>query len=239
MDSKKHIQDELNELNSGLPVNGQDGPYAVPEGYFEGLAASVIAKVRGIEGGTASEEIAGLSPLLAGLSRSMPYVVPHDYFQSNIDGLTAFTGPEESLVLSFISKEMPYDVPTGYFANIAEQVVQKVDRQEARVVPMVKRKWMRMAVAAAVIGIVTLTGINYFNKGGSTNVAEPVAVEIKKASTEELDAFIKTTDVSVMDDQNTAQNTSEVKHLLKDVSDKELEAFLEQVPVEEEEFELN
>ena len=71
-------------------------------------------------------------------------------------------------------------------------------------------------------------------------VSDPVAVEIKKASTEELNAFVRTTDVSLLDDNATAQNSNDVKQLLKDVSDKELEAFLDQVPAEdEEEFDIN
>ena len=95
-----------------------------------------------------------------------------------------------------------------------------------------------MAAAAVVSGIILLSGLAYFKSG--TTSADPVAVEIKKASTEELNAFIKTADVSSTDDNSTAQNTKDVRQLLKDVSDGELETFLNQVPTEdEEEFDIN
>ena len=244
MNIRNTIKDELNELNSGLNANTNNTPYSVPEGYFEGFAASVLAKIKGEQVSSASEEIAQLSPLLAGISRSLPYSVPDDYFQSNIEGLKAFTSEdEESLVLSFIDKQMPYEVPAGYFANVPEQVLQKIS-DRSRVIPLMKRKWMRLAVAAMVAGIIAVSGIAYFSRGDSATATDPVTA-VKKASTQELNDFINSTAVNVSDDNNvqlTATNTPqkrEVKQLFDDVSDKELEAFLSQVPADDEEFEIN
>src|SRR5690348_12597312 len=108
MSTTNTIQDELNEMNSGLNPNASDTPYSIPEGYFDGLASSVLAKIKGETPVAASEEIAQLSPLLAGISRQLPFSVPDNFFQSNLEGLKAFTSEnEESLVLSFINKEMP------------------------------------------------------------------------------------------------------------------------------------
>lgn len=248
MNNRNTIKDELNELNSGLRPDADNTPYSVPEGYFEGLAASVLAKIKGEQPVSASEEIAQLSPLLAGISKKLPFSIPDDYFRSNIEGLKAFTESEESSVLSFVDKRMPYEVPTGYFANIPEQVLEKIS-DRTKVVPLMKRKWMRLAVAAVVTGVITISGINYFNKGGNGSAGEgssvPVAVELKKASTEELDEFLNTTAVGVTDEnkvQMTAQNNpskKEVTRLFDEVSDKELEAFLNQVPTEDEEIVVN
>lgn len=238
MNKRNTIQDELNELNSGLNPNSNNTPYSIPEGYFEGLAASVLAKVKGEASVSASEEIAQLSPLLAGIPRKLPYSVPEDYFQSNIEGLEAFTSEkEESLVLSFIEKDMPYEVPVGYFANVPEQVLQKVSGS-AKVVPMTRRKWMRLAVAAMVTGIMAISGIVYFNsRGGAT---DPVTA-VKKASTEELNDFIKSTVINVTDNRTpvTAKNTTETKKIFNDVSDKELDAFLSQMPTDDEDIDIN
>jgi hypothetical protein len=238
MNSKKNIQDELNELNSKLSVNNQDQVYNVPDGYFDGFAASVMARIQ-VEENFASpaEEIGKLSPLLSGISRIMPYWVPDTYFEDNIASLPAFTSEsEESLILSFIEKEMPYEVPMGYFASFPETVVEKMNNR-AKVVPLKRKRWMHMAAAAVVAGIIIFSGLAYFKTG--TPVKDPVAVEIKKASTEELNAFVKSTDPS-LDEHSTAQNTLEVKHLLKDVSDKELEAFLKQIPTEDgDDFDIN
>jgi len=245
MNNRNTIKDELNELNSKLDLNSGNTPYSVPEGYFEGLAGSVLAKIKGETPLSAAEEIAQLSPFLAGISKKPPYSFPENYFQSNIEGLKAFTcESEESLVLSFIDKEMPFEVPTGYFANLSEQVLEKISGQDAKVVPLTKRKWMRLAVAAMITGIIAVSGITYFNNRGGNNVAtnDPGTI-VKKASTEELNEFIKATAVDAIDNktQITAKNTSkpETKKLFNDVSDKELDAFLNQMPTDVEELDIN
>ena len=232
----KNIQDELTGLNSSLPANDTAGaPFSVPAGYFEGLADAVMAKIRNSSVSEFSDEINGLSPLLAGISKQMPYDTPAGYFENNIEDLSAITSEEESLVLSFVDKEGPYEVPLGYFASFPDKVLEKVSSPRAKVVPLFKRKWMKMAVAAVVAGIITISGINYFS-GSSAGGSDPV-VAIEKSSMEELTAFIKTREISLSEDQSVA--TADVKELLEDVSDRELEAFLDQVPVEEEVFDIN
>jgi hypothetical protein len=205
------------------------------------LAAAVLSKVKGEVPVSASEEIAQLSPLLAGISRRLPYSVPDNFFQSNIENSEAFTSEnEESLVLSFISKEMPYKVPTGYFANFPETVVEKLSDRGTKVVPMVKRKWMRLAIAATVTGIMAISGFFYFNNRGANTTTDPVTA-VKKASTEELNDFIKSTVVNVTGNNVpvTAKNTTETKKLFNDVSDKELDAFLSQMPTDNEDIDIN
>jgi hypothetical protein len=237
MNTPNDINNELNDLNSQLP-SGSDGmPYSVPEGYFEGLAGSIMAKIRGSEAGIEIEE---LSPLLAGISRNTPYYLPENYFEASIENLPALTWDEDSLILSFVDKALPYKVPSGYFDQLPEHILEKVMERKNKVVPMFQRKWMRLAVAAMITGIITLSGISYFNRGSDVKISnDPVAVEIEKASTEELNAFIKTSSASIPDDKSTVQNTTEVKQLLKDVSDTELEAFLDQVPTDDEAFDIN
>jgi len=234
MNSRNTIQDELNALNSRLDSNSNN-PYSVPEGYFDSLAASVLAKIKGETPVSVMEELVQLSPLLAGIPKKMPYAVPEDYFQSNINSLKAFTSEsEESLVLSFIEKEMPYEVPSGYFANISEQVLEKVASQGAKVVPIGKRRWMRLAVAAAVTGIMAISGIFYFgNRGGSSLTNDPVTA-VKKASTEELNDFINSTTVTDDRSQVTVNNNPKTEKIFADVSDKELNDFLDQMPADDE-----
>jgi hypothetical protein len=234
MNSRNTIQDELNELNSGLNSDSIN-PYSVPEGYFEGLAASVLAKIKVEASASAMEELMQLSPFLAGIPKKMPYAVPENYFLSNIESLKAFTSEnEDSLVLSFIDKEMPYEVPTGYFANVPEQVLGKVSNGGAKVVPIQKRKWMRLAVAAAIIGIMAVSGFFYFNnRGNSGTISDPVTA-VKKASTEELNDFINATAVTDDKSQVTVNNNLKEKKLFADVSDKELNDFLDQMPTDDE-----
>lgn len=242
MSERNTIQNELNELNSGLNPNSDSTPYSVPEGYFESLATSVLAKVKGEVLVSALEEIVQLSPLLSGISRKLPFAIPENYFQSNIENLGAFTSEnEESLVLSFVEKEMPYEAPTGYFANLPEQILERVSDSGAKVVPIVRRKWMRLAVAAVVTGIMAISGIVYFNRGGNGTTNDP-AVAVKKASTQELNDFLKSTTVIDMNDMSKTTATApktERKKLFNDVSDKELQSFLNQLPTDDDDLDIN
>jgi len=244
MNNLDNIQDELNSLNSNLASKANGAPYSVPQGYFEGLADSVLAKIRADQVVAASEEIAQLSPLLAGISRNLPYSVPENYFQSNFETLPFLISEnEELLVLSFVEKEMPYVVPTGYFANLPEQIIERLGngKTSGRIVPLMKRKWMRLAVAAVMAGVITISGIAYFNGKNSSSTNVPVAVQLKKASTEDLKQFIKNTDASVTDQtQLTAKNSSKPdQKIFKDVSDKDLQAFLDQVPTDDVDVDVN
>jgi len=229
MKNRKNIQDELGNLGSKLPE--AENPYAVPDGYFENFAAGMLARVKGVEEAlSAAEETAALSPLLAGIPRNNPYTVPEGYFEETLSGLPAITGTASPALLSLIEKEGPYTVPLGYFANFHESVLQK---RGARVVQMKKRGWMRMAVAAAITGIMALGGYMYTQR---SDAGKPVAVQLKNVSTQELDAFIRAAGAGVSSTE-TAQSSPavqpEVEKMLDDVSDRELDAFLSQVPYEE------
>jgi hypothetical protein len=241
MNNHNNIEDELRGLNSDLPSNSNSTPFSVPEGYFEGLAGSIMAKIKAGGNDNAGEEIASLSPLLAGISRSMPYAVPENYFQSNIEELPYIIGDDpQSAILTLVERVTPYQVPLGYFANFPEQVLEKVaDKQQARVIPMVRRKWMRLAVAAMVAGIIAVTGYFYSLQNRGLDADQPIAQQLKNVSTTELSEFIKTADVTASSN-STAQNkpavVAEVKSMLNGVSDKELDAFLTQVPTDDEDL---
>jgi len=80
MSSRNAIQDELKSLGSSLPVT--DNPFfSVPQGYFEELADSILAKVKASEILTPQAELNELSPLLAGIPKVTPYSVPSFYFE--------------------------------------------------------------------------------------------------------------------------------------------------------------
>ena len=76
MNNQNNIQDELRGLNSNLPAyNSQQNPFSVPEGYFDGLAAFVLAKIKG-QNTSVADELKDISPFLANLSREclIPYL---------------------------------------------------------------------------------------------------------------------------------------------------------------------
>lgn len=243
MSSPNHINDELKDLNSNLPSNPEGNPYSVPTGYFEGLAASVLAKVKA-EPTSAAAEISSLSPLLAGISRTMPYSLPPSYFQTTLEELPFMVSEDpESAILSLVERVTPYEVPLGYFANLPQQIVEKLTDRKTKVVSMTGRKWMRWAVAAMVSGIIGLSGIFYFTqKAKGFDATKPIAQQLKNVSTRELDEFIKTTDLTASSTEtakNSKTNESDVRSLLNDVSDKEMDAFLKQIPTDDEDLLIN
>ena len=232
MSTNHQIQQELRELDSSLQAN-LGLPFMVPPGYFEGFAERMLAKVRG--GSEAAEELSALSPFLASLPKSMPYAVPDQYFRSSMESLPAFTEEEGSPVLSAIGKELPYTVPMGYFENLPDAILDKAGLKGAKVVRMnTTKKWMRMAVAAMVVGIIAISGILYMNNRQDIAVDNPqwVAKQLKNVSDSELDRFLKSTPAGTAS-KSTAVG-EEVEEFLDEVSDTELETFLAQVPSEDE-----
>lgn len=78
MPDRQTIQKELLEQNSCLAEQPSHMPYAVPEGYFECLAETILTRIRQAE---VQEELGSLSSLLQQLSRTNPYNAPAGYFE--------------------------------------------------------------------------------------------------------------------------------------------------------------
>lgn len=237
MNNRHTIEIELKELGSSLPFPAVQPPFALPPSYFGGLADAVLNRLH-TEGLSASEEIARLSPLLSGISRTLPYSVPVGYFQENLEVLPAWEAENEPFTQTLAaSRDMPFALPQGYFEGFSSQVMQRVERPQAKVVPLFRRKWMRVAAAAVMTGVIALSGLLYFRGGSPAQPANngSVATELKTVSTKDLDAFIKAADASGANTSATASG-SEARRLLKDVSDKDLETFLNGLPEEEEEL---
>lgn len=257
MDNHDNIPDELKGLNSLLPPPGSGPAFSVPEGYFDGLAATVMSRIKAQQT-EAFAELQALSPLLAGLPKTLPYHVPENYFSANLAVLPAVLSDNTPAVLDLIDNTGPYTVPAGYFDRLPGEVLQKITPQRARVVPLFAHRWMRVATAAAVSGLLLFGGYRLLNSTANeeqilahnpadttqTLLAQtdhhPAAEAIKNASTEELDAFMKAVPLHAGRRQTatTPENENEVKHLLQGVSDKEMDAFLEQLPTADSELAL-
>lgn len=239
MNSRIHISDELRELNSSLPANANEPVFTVPEGYFEHFAASVLAKIKAQDPVAVSDELSALSPLLAAIPKKMPYSTPDNYFSELTDGIPSLT-KEDVLpaVLQQHDRHVAYEVPAGYFESLPEMILARVAKPTARVIRMNPRKWMRVAAAAMVAGIIAIGSLLYFN-GNQTvdpqqNPEEWVAKKLKGVSNDALEAFIQATDLSPNGTQTAQGSATEVRTMLNDVSVRELDKFLEQVPSDEE-----
>jgi hypothetical protein len=65
------------------------------------------------------QELRGISPMLADMSRSMPYSVPDGYFARFPASVAALASDiDVDTVTPQWSKAMPYSVPEGYFSNM-------------------------------------------------------------------------------------------------------------------------
>ncbi|MFL5789591.1 MAG: hypothetical protein ACJ748_16140 [Flavisolibacter sp.] len=234
----KNINDELRDLNSDLPSPKM--PFTVPEGYFEGLSDAILMKVREQGSNTSLEEITQLSPLLAGISRKMPNYIPENYFQSALDDIPLLISDKEgSPILDLIGRSMPFTVPADYFQNLPAAIMNKVSGKQAKVISIKRHNWSRFLVAASVIAIMVFGGIFYFNNKSSAK--DPIA-QVKKLSTTEITDFLKNTTIDLNTNNVTAKNPSkmnDVKNLLQDVPDNELDNFLKQVPSEEDDMTIN
>ena len=240
--TKSDIIQELTELESTLYNVSSRNIYQVPDGYFDGFAALVLNRIKALNSADSREELNHLSPLLNTISKQLPYSVPEGYFnelpESLMAGIRAHedyqTSDEElsslSPLLNSIGKQNPYSVPDGYFENFGKDINLKSDNKPAaKTVSMVNRKWFRFAAAAVVIGFIAITGVSlFFNKTVPvSNTHEWVEKNMKKVSTDDINIFIQTADEE--DAQKEAVATSgktDIKELLKDVSDKDIQTFL-------------
>jgi hypothetical protein len=240
MAQNNNILQELLELESSLASQAPQNVYAVPAGYFEGFAAQMLNRVKALEARNASEELSYLSPVLSSVSKQMPYALPAGYFESVDERLALVmqedshqTAKEElgslSPLLDSLSRKMPYSVPQGYFENLAPAT------QPAKVVSITHRKWFKYAAAAMITGIIALGTLLFFNyKNRIDPVKQPdkwIAKNIKKIDSKEVDAFVQLAEEEFSNTVATAPvKTEEIKELMKDVSDTELQKFLDEIP---------
>ena len=234
MIQRANILEELNELNSSLTTDNQQAVYTVPNGYFDQLADSVLARIKALEAMTAQEEINHLSPLLAGASKQMPYSLPENYFtELDITAATqSYTSAKDELenlspLLGGLKKEMPYSVPAGYFEN-----VQVPQQEKAKVISLTSRKWFRYAAAAVVTGIIATT-VFVVNRNNNpeqkmARIENTATKAIEKTSEDELNDFIQysTTEQVVIAKTNPSED---VKDMLKGIPAEDLQAFLNEV----------
>lgn len=244
MTRKDNILEELKSLNSSLA--NQVMPWSVPANYFDGLAESVLARIRAIESGEVEYSLS----LIDGLQHDMPYTVPAGYFETlaeralNAAKSSSVSAEEElasiSPFLSGLKKEMPFEVPAGYFDSLPLQPVQ-VEKPAAKVIPFTRRKSFRYAAAAVVAGLIISVGllIGIGNKNADQSIAkfeQKIEKEIEKTSDKELDEFLQQfSDAGLTGEEKayTAPVTLEAEELLKDVPDDELKEFLEETSTTE------
>ena len=183
------------------------------------------------------QELQELNSSLGEIQAARVYSVPEGYFE-NLAELVLMkiregevSSAEEidnlSPLLSKASRKMPFEVPGGYFD-------QPLQRPQAKIVSITRVKWFRIAAAAVVSSAILLAGWLYFGPGANERKANRVFVklsrDINKMTETQKDNMIDYIDAG-LDGNETAQGinrVTEVKELLKDVSEEELKLFQEQ-----------
>ena len=233
MTQRANILQELHEIGSRLLNEAPQNIYSVPVGYFEGFADQLLNRIK---------ELNTLSPILNNISKENLFSVPAGYFDGLEERLMNIvresedyqTAREElesiSPLLSGLNKPMPYNVPQGYFENLNPEVNNK---PEIKIVSITRRRWFSYAAVAVVVSVIALGGLLFGNRKTSvdpnSNPGEWVAKNIKKVNTEDLNNFIQLTDEEKLDKENMQESidkTSDIKELIKDVPEKEIQEFL-------------
>lgn len=240
MEQKQTILAELLELNSSLRPGIQPA-WEVPAGYFDGLAEALLHRVKALDTSSVQDELEQLSPLLAQLDRRSPYLVPVGYFEE-LDPSFVWMDAELSArdeigqlspLLAGLQKQNPLSAPADYFDTL-EQKAPAVE-SPVRSISFVHKSWFRYAAAAVVIGLVATTALLF--SGGSSAI-DPnkksyawVEKNMKKVGTETISDFVELTSNS----QAVAQiePSAEIKKLMQDVSEKDIEQFLDDTAGEE------
>src|SRR5688572_14675174 len=233
MAQRDNILQELREMNSGLAGFSEEPVFRVPAGYFDGLAAEILKKVKASEAANAKEELELLSPVLNGFSKTAPYSVPAGYFEGlekKLDEII-FAGKNQTVteeleslspMLSGLKNKPTYTVPEGYFRQLERTKGDAVPA--AKVVSITRRKWFRYAAAAIVIGVVATIGFILIENEETIEPADKsmawVKKNMKKVSTDDINEFVELANTASADIVKT-DTKDEISNLLKDVSDKE------------------
>ena len=239
MDSRLTILEELKGISPVLAGIPPVTPYVVPEGYFEAFIGEVMTRLELQEIGPMAE-LSSLSPLLSRISKQVPYQVPDNYFAELSDqalvGAKAIEFVNEELenlspVMVSLKSANVYQVPNGYFDSLAEKILNKAKHQQpAKVIKMRPFvKIARYAVAAVFVGVMAVGGWLMQKPADSPMTAERIESSIHKASDEEILNFIQNDEGSISEptvNSDEEMDATDMKALLADVSDNELEQFM-------------
>lgn len=207
-----------------------------------------------------ADELAGIGPELARLDLSHPYVVPAGYFDSLADDILlrigaerAASSPKEELellspLLSGMNKRMPFSTPEGYFENLAAKVrIGEKEEKGGKVVGLFDTKNVfRYAAAAVVAGVIALSTwfmlkqpeetVNQYALNTDSSIQKDLQKKVSELSENEIASFIENGS-GIFTFENSVPgveiNEDDVLLMLADISDQELEKYLDQNTLKE------
>ncbi len=161
-----------------------DSSLSVPNGYFDNLAKNIIQKIKTQQPETGD----GFSILLNNLSKENVFEVPVNYFDSLNTGILSKINSTEnnaaelqhiSPLLYSYNKENLGEIPAGYFDNLSATILKTIaDKTPGKVVTMAGRlSFIKYAVAAIFIGVISIIAFNYYNKPANNNANKFAALD--------------------------------------------------------------
>lgn len=250
MTRDRYILNELFEISPLITNISNKMYYEVPEGYFNDLSDIILQRVRkqtALE--SSSEELQELSPLLYSVSKKMPFEVKENYFEvlseNVIEGITAINAVNEELenlspVMENLKTIQVFTVPDEYFENLSGIILNRIKVNEgvsiAATAKIVKGhftgSFIKYVAAAAVVGVVFLTGWLFFNNkqanSSNGNIAN-IEKQVKMLSDTELKTFVEKNTIGgslASYNDSTEVFDEDVKYMLADVPDGELQQYL-------------
>ena len=120
-------------------------------------------------GNNISEELEGMNSSLANIARTMPYVVPENYFEQLAGHITKNTHAEtHSIPLC----EVPYKVPPAYFKALPQRLLALVKRENERIKTTAPKRLfylstIQWAAAAVLAFVISFLGYMMFSMNES------------------------------------------------------------------------
>lgn len=153
------ILDELLKVSPLLAEIGNNNVFEAPVGYFNTLNHRVLSKV-------AATEITGTIP--AGYFNDLSHKILNRIKAENQESQNSAAEIKSiSPALYDLQSKNAYRVPQGYFSNLATQILAKINKDRAKVIPLHRRTIWKQAIAAMITGVIAVNALSVFNKTNS------------------------------------------------------------------------
>lgn len=230
METRKEILQELQEVSPVLLTIPAEPVYQVPPGFFASFPDEIMEQIR-------------LNSLFDSASGPV-FSVPEDYFDKLPEQVLLRVRSEmisdelneTAPLLSTLSRKEMYTVPDAYFDKIDFMPGTRKAVAEGKVITLrIARKWMQYAAAAVVTGIL-VTGAFLFTDD-SMNYTETEKIEkadvssaLGKVSEQELENYLENHErlmaTQLVIVPANEEDLKEVKNNIREVSDEELNQYL-------------
>lgn len=177
-------------------------------------------------------ELSAISPLLAEMSKSTPFVTPEGYFDQFSNRILAKIDAQESEkevlspLLQSLKKENPFSVPPAYLQEFKVNVPSK----EAKVIPLFNLKAvLKYAAAAAVVGIIATFATLFFSGEEKGTLAK--ATDETVISADAFDLFLSET--ASIEEEETEDFEEESQSLLVQMDANMVSEILTEIPENE------